>query len=97
MKHKIILHQEAEEEILEALEWYAERSLLAARAFVQEVSSMVVLADRSPETWPKSFGNTRHIVFPHYPFDLVFRMKGETLEIVAVAHQRRRPFYWRTR
>ena len=56
MNHKIILHPEAETEILEALEWYAERSLLAARAFVQEVSSMVVLADRSPQTWPKSFG-----------------------------------------
>jgi len=97
MKHKIILHVEAEEEILEALEWYAERSLLAARAFVQEMMSMVVLADRSPGTWPKSFGNTRRIVFPHYPFDLVFRMQGETLEILAVAHQRRRPFYWRNR
>ena len=50
MKHKIVLHVEAEEEILEALEWYAERSLLAARAFVQEVTSMIVLADRSPRT-----------------------------------------------
>lgn len=97
MNHKIVLGSEAEEEILEALEWYAERSLLAARAFVQEVTSMVALADNSPHTWPKSIGDARHIVFPHFPFNLVFRIKGETLEIVAVAHQRRRPFYWRSR
>jgi plasmid stabilization system protein ParE len=72
MKHKIIFHREAEEQILEALEWYAERSLLAARAFVQEVTSMLVLADRSQETWPRSFGNTRRIIIPHSPSILSF-------------------------
>ena len=97
MNHRIILHTEAETEILEALAWYAERSALAARAFVQELMSMVVLADRSPESWTRSVGNTRRIVFPHFPFSLVFRMRGETIEIVAVAHQRRRPQYWRDR
>lgn len=97
MIHTIVVHTDAETEILEALAWYAERSALAARAFVQEMMSMVVLADRSPETWPRSFGNTRRIVFPHFPFDLVFRMKGETIDIVAVAHHRRRPWYWRNR
>jgi hypothetical protein len=64
---------------------------------VQELMSMVVLADRSPASWTGSFGNTRRIVFPHFPFSLVFRMKGETIEIVAIAHQRRRPQYWRDR
>ena len=97
MNRKVILHSEAEAEILQALEWYAERSAIAARAFVQELSSMVVLAGRSPESWPRSAANTRHIVFPRFPFDLVFRMQGETLEIIAVAHQRRRPAYWQYR
>ena len=97
MNHKVILHVDAREEILEALTWYGERSRLAARAFVQELNSTVILADRSPETWPHSHGDTRHIVFPRFPFKLVFRMRGETLEIVAVAHQRRRPSYWHNR
>lgn len=97
MNRDIIVHIEAEAEILQALAWYAERSAVAARAFVQELSRMVVLAARAPETWPRSYGNTRHIVFPRFPFDLVFRMKGDTMEIVAVAHQRRRPSYWRNR
>jgi len=93
----VILHTEAEEEIFQALAWYAERSAVAARAFVQELSSMVRLAVQSPESWPRGYGKTRHIVFPRFPFDLVFRMKGETIEIVAVAHQRRRPSYWKDR
>lgn len=94
MKRKVILHPDAEAEILGALDWYAERSALAGRAFVQELTSMVVLASRSPEVWPMSLGDARRIVFPRYPFDLVFRVKGEVVEIVALSHHRRRPFYW---
>jgi plasmid stabilization system protein ParE len=97
MIREVIFHIEAEAEVLQALEWYAERSAVAARAFVHELSRVVSLAVRSPQTWPKALGNTRRIVFPRYPFDLIFRLRGETLEIVAVAHQRRRPSYWTDR
>ena len=97
MNRQIILHTEAEEEILQALAWYLERSAIAARAFVQELSSVVRLAASSPEAWPTGVGNTRRIVFRRFPFALVFRIKGMAIEIVAVAHQRRRPSYWRDR
>src|SRR5262245_42616536 len=97
MTREVIFHIEAEAEVVQALEWYAERSALAARAFVHELSHVVRLAVRSPETWPRAFGNTRRIVFPRFPFDLVFRLRGEALEIVALAHQRRQPSYWADR
>lgn len=97
MTREVILHPEAETEILEALDWYAERSALAARAFVHELNGVIRRAARSPDTWPRAFGDTRRIVFPHFPFNLVFRMSGEVVEVVAVAHQRRRPSYWKNR
>lgn len=97
MSRPIIFHPEAEAEILQALAWYEERSRLAARAFVQELTHVVRLASRSPNSWPGSFGETRRVVFPRFPFDLIFRMKGEVFEIVAVAHHRRQPSYWRKR
>ena len=97
MTSQIIFHSDAEAEILEALVWYEERSGLAARAFVQELSHVVRLAAQSPKTWPMIFGGTRQIVFPRFPFNLVFRARGDVIEIVVVAHQRRRPFYWRNR
>jgi hypothetical protein len=66
MNRKLTVHSEAEAEILQALTWYGERSRVAARAFVQELTSMVTLATRSPESWPRSYGNTRQIVFPRF-------------------------------
>jgi len=97
MTREVILHTEAEAEVLQALEWYAERSAVAARAFVQELSHVISLAVRSPEAWPQVSGNTRRILFPRFPFALVFRLRVGTIEIVAVAHQRRRPSYWEDR
>jgi len=97
MNRQIILHSEAEADIFEVLAWYRERSRLAARAFVQELTHVVRLAAQSPRTWPIIVGSTRRIVFPRFPFDLVFRMRGEAIEIVALAHHRRRPDYWYNR
>ena len=97
MSRQIILHSEAEAEIFEALAWYDERSALAARAFVQELSHVVRLASRAPHNWPVCFGRTRRVVFPRFLFDLIYRTKGKAIEIVAVAHHRRRPHYWRRR
>lgn len=97
MTHEVIVHSEAETEILEVLDWYADRSALAARAFVHELNVVIARAAQSPETWPKVYGGARRIVFPHFPFNLVFRMAGDVVEIVAVAHQRRRPLYWKNR
>ena len=94
MNRQVVVHPSAEEEIDEAVAWYAERSGIAARAFIHELSAVMRLAVMSPETWPIRDGNTRRIVFPRFPFDLVFRTKDELIEIVAVAHHRRRPFYW---
>jgi plasmid stabilization system protein ParE len=97
MTREVILHPEAEIEILEALDWYAERSALAARAFVYELNGVLVRAARARNTWPRAFRDTRSIIFPHFPFSLVYRSHGDTIEIVAVAHQRRRPAYWKNR
>ena len=94
MNRPVVFHPAAEEELYEALAWYAERSLIAARTFVQEVSYVVRLAVNSPDTWTVAGGNTRRIVFPRFPFQLVFRVKDAEIEIVAIAHQRRRPSYW---
>jgi plasmid stabilization system protein ParE len=43
MNQQIVIHPAAEEEIDEALAWYAERSQIAARAFIHELISRCAL------------------------------------------------------
>jgi plasmid stabilization system protein ParE len=79
------------------MQWYAERSPIAARAFATEVNTCVERVGEAPNRWPCYLGGTRRYLFPHFPFSLVYRVRNGEIEIVAVAHHRRRPGYWRSR
>lgn len=39
----------------------------------------------------------RRYVFPRFPFSLVYRLRDHEVEVVAVAHGKRRPGYWQPR
>ena len=51
----------------------------------------------NPEIWPRFSRRARRYVFPRYPFSLVYILRGAEIQIIAVAHGRRRPGYWRAR
>jgi toxin ParE1/3/4 len=39
----------------------------------------------------------RRVQVAGFPYDLVYRVKGDALEVLALAHHRRRPGYWKAR
>jgi toxin ParE1/3/4 len=94
---KVELHPAARAEVAEAVDWYSARSVIAASAFVHEVDLVLEQAAEAPERWPKGAHGTRRLVFPRFPFVLIYRVRAELIEIVAIAHQRRRPGYWKRR
>lgn len=70
---------------------------MAARGFLLALDEGVLAILETPERWPKARYGCRRYVFPNqYPFTLIYRLSPE-VEIVAVAHQKRRPDYWRRR
>lgn len=87
-------HPEAIEDAEGARNWYAERSPLAARAFLLALQGALVAVIDAPERWPLGRHSCRRYVFPtRYPYTLVYRLSPD-IEIVAVAHQKRHPNYW---
>jgi plasmid stabilization system protein ParE len=90
-------HPAAAEEAGGALEWYAARSPRAAAAFLSELEHAVAQVRDTPERWPRIAGRVRRYVFPRFPFSLVYRLTRADIEVIAVAHHRRKPGYWRSR
>ena len=90
-------HPAAAQEAESAYDWYAARDLAAAHAFREELRHAVDAVAQNPLMWPRHGRRTRRYVFPLYPFSLVYRIQGDDVEVMAVAHGRRRPGYWRTR
>lgn len=90
-------HPAALREAEDAQAWYAERSLIAAFAFLRELSVAVQRIRQTPHRYPAAEAGTRRILLDRFPFTIYYRVKSETLNIVAVAHQKRRPGYWSSR
>jgi len=53
--------------------------------------------ERVPELVHRWAGDSERRSFAVFPFTIVYAQRDETIVIVAIAHQRRRPGYWRGR
>jgi plasmid stabilization system protein ParE len=94
---RVDFHPDAVAEARSAWQWYAERSPHAASAFLAELDRAITLVSKGPYQWPQYVAGTRRYALRHFPFVLVYRERGDSVQIIAVAHGRRRPGYWRRR
>ncbi|MGA2064730.1 MAG: type II toxin-antitoxin system RelE/ParE family toxin [Thermoguttaceae bacterium] len=90
-------HPDARIDALAAYDWYAERSRNAAESFRKELQDAGDAIQRSPELWAEYLFGTRRYLMKRFPFVVVYRIAADRIEIVAVAHGRRRPGYWQGR
>lgn len=88
---------EAARELEEAFEWYLERSPQAAEAYLREAERAVAVIAAAPRVWPSSDAGTRRYVLQRFPYSIVYREAQAGIEVVAVAHHKRRPRYWHHR
>jgi len=94
---RVRFHPEAEREAVEHEAWYRERNEVAAQGFLLELNSAITSVGEFPDRWPEQRRGERRYVFPRYPFTLLYRVRDDHVFITAVAHQSRRPGYWRHR
>ncbi len=88
---------EASRELDEAFDWYLEHSLAAAEAFLAEIDHGIRLIRRTPRLWPQFESRTRRYVLRKFPYSIIFREADDLIEVVGVAHQKRKPGYWSKR
>ena len=66
-----------------------------ADAFLAELDRAIERIAENPERYPHYVRGTRRYLLQRFPFYLVYREVAGKLEIVVVAHGRRRPGYWK--
>ena len=94
---RIEFGEAALDEILAAERWYAERNGFASRAFESTIDAALIFIAAFPLGSPQYLGNTRRRVLRRFPFALIYTLTEDAALIVALAHSRRRPGYWRKR
>ncbi|HEX2222614.1 MAG TPA: type II toxin-antitoxin system RelE/ParE family toxin [Thermoanaerobaculia bacterium] len=80
-----------------AAAWYGERSQDAREAFLHELEHAFRLIAEGPERWPQYRHRTRRLVLKRFPFSVIYRLVGGDPQIIAIAHDKQRPGYWRRR
>lgn len=90
-------HPDARIDAIEAYDWYAGRSQKAADAFQEQLQDAGRAIQHSPERWADYLFGTRRYLMRRYPFVIVYRVAVDRIEIMAVAHGRQKPGYWKGR
>ena len=92
------LHPEAESDLREAAKYYRERAGAAlAQAFLAEFEHAVGLLMRHPLLGALWLHGKRRLVMKHFPFSVIYAVVAQDIQVFAVAHQSRRPGYWKSR
>ncbi len=90
-------HPEARDELREAVRWYRARDRRASSQFRVAVSSAIRVIAEAPQRWPKYLYGTSRFVMHRFPFSVVYLDDPELVTLIAVAHTKRRPGYWKDR
>lgn len=86
----------AEGDIGDAFLWYRERNALIADAFRAEVFDTIDrIADAPLAKGADEEGNRKRVLH-RFPYSVIYEVLGSTVTILAVAHHRRKPGYWRS-
>ena len=88
----------AERELLEATHRYlSDGGTAVAEQFEWAVQRALRLLALMPRLGTPSYRGVRTWPLKKFPYTLVYRVQGEVISVVAVAHQSREPGYWRGR
>lgn len=90
-------HPEAENEAGHAIDLRLERSAQIAFELALELERSYKRICESPAQFPFYVSGTRRCVLQDFPYSVIFREQHDAIEIVAVAHVKRRPGYWLNR
>ena len=87
----------AVKDLNEALAYYTQRNVYAAQRFVDAVRAREQTILDFPEMAYSLGGKLRVLRVTKFPYSLVYRSIESDILIIAVAHHKRRPAYWKNR
>jgi len=92
-----IFHPEARAEADESVEFYEARLNGLGLRFVTAIEATAERISTNPEAGAPLAGGFRKRIVPGFPYNIIYRAWEDYIYLVAVAHHRRRPGYWRDR
>jgi plasmid stabilization system protein ParE len=94
---RIEFHPAALQELIDSARYYEAHLPGLGTDFKSEVGRTLDLLSENPDIGVVIEAPYRRLPLHRFPFSIIYRIRESTLRILAVAHQRRRPGYWKGR
>lgn len=96
---RIQFHRAASEELAGAASWYEAQQPGLGDDLLHEIDRALLTIDESPQAWPmlRAEAGLRRFLLSRFPHAIIYDCVKNAVRVFAVAHNRRRPGYWRAR
>jgi len=94
---KIGFLPDAEKEMFDAIVYYDNEAEGLGDEFFNDIQSAVQKIQRNPESWAVIEDGIRKFLIVKFPYKILYMIDPDTIVIIAVAHHKRKPGYWRSR
>lgn len=94
---KVRFLAEADVEFRESARYYEAKAQGLGIAFITEVHRATAIVASQPSIGSPVDDELRKFVLRRFSYNLIYSMEGGEVVIIAVAHHKRRPFYWSRR
>lgn len=90
-------HVEAKAEADAAAAFYNDKQPGLAQRFLGDLEDALHRIQRQPQAYRQVEGEIRKCRVRHFPYGVIYRVRSDFIEIIAVMHIRRSPGYWKQR
>ena len=97
MSKRVGFHELAEIELNDGSIFFESKREGLGLRFLAAMEAAVTHIQKHPQASPVIINDVRRKVLRGFPYSIVFSIKPDRIRILAIANQKRRPFYWRGR
>jgi plasmid stabilization system protein ParE len=97
MSLPLIIRDDAEADIAEAMAWYNRQRSGLGDQFLQSFEAALQRIERAPLAAAEEFRGARRVLLRRFPYSVIYRPGSDHIAILAVYHTSRDPRGWQAR
>jgi len=97
MSKRVSFHELAEIELNDAAIYFENEKEGLGFRFLAAMQTAITHIQEHPQASPIIIEDIRRKVLRRFPYNLIYSIKPDRIRILAIASQKRRPFYWHGR
>jgi hypothetical protein len=94
---EIFFHKLAKNELIESRDYYDEIIFGLGEHFISEFEKAIDRIQDNPYLYPKVLKDIRKCNLKIFSFSIFFDIINNEIRILAISHQKRKPYYWEKR